>query len=166
MGAPLKNEDIVRELEHLQDQIVTTTRLVNHTPNMTKKQLESTRALKENKEIIVKPADKGSATVVMSLDSYVQEAERQLSNSKHYTPLAEYIAPIATSKISSVLHRIKRMGYISAKQLCYLDPPPETPRNRQLHLLPKIHKTRDKCPQNNKMPPGRPIVSDCGCESY
>ena len=60
--------------------------------------------------------------MVMSLDSYVQETERQLSNSKHYTTLAEYIAPIATSKISSVLHRIKRMGYISAKHTSgYLD---------------------------------------------
>ena len=57
------------------------------------------------------------------------------------------------------------MGYISGKQLLYLDPP-ETPRNRQLYLLPKIHKTRDKWPQKDKMPPGRPIVSDCGSESY
>ena len=160
---PLKNEEIVRELEHLQDQVMSTTRLVNHTPNMTKKQLESIRTLKENKEIIIKPADKGSAVVVMSLDNY--EAERQLSNSQHYTPLAESIAPIAAIKISSVLNRIKRMGYISGKQLLYLDPP-ETPRNTQLYLLPKIHKTRDKWPQNDKMPPGRPIVLDCGSESY
>ena len=144
---------------------MSTTRLVNHTPNMTKKQLESIRTLKENKEIIIKPADKGSAVVVMSLDNYVLEAERQLANSRHYTPLAESIAPIAAIKISSVLNRIKRMGYISGKQLLYLDSP-ETPRNRQLDMLPKIHKTRDKWPQNDKMPPGRPIVSDCGSESY
>ena len=56
---PLKNEEIVGELEHLQDQVMSTTRLVNHTPNMTKKQLESIRTLKENKDIIIKPADKG-----------------------------------------------------------------------------------------------------------
>ena len=44
--------------------------------------------------------------------------------------------------------------------------PPETPRNRQLHLLPKIQKTRDKWPQNNKLPLGRPIVLDCGSKYY
>ena len=35
-----------------------------------------------------------------------------------------------------------------------------------MYLLPKIHKPVDKWSISNKMPPGRPIVSDCGSESY
>ena len=35
-------------------------------------------------EIVIKPADKGSATVVMSHDDYVAEARRQLTREEHY----------------------------------------------------------------------------------
>ena len=38
----------------------------------------------ERSEIVIKPADKGSAMVVMSYDDYVKEAERQLGNSNYY----------------------------------------------------------------------------------
>ncbi|MGL5102271.1 MAG: GIY-YIG nuclease family protein [Plesiomonas sp.] len=41
----------------------------------------------------------------------------------------------------------------------------DEPRPRRFYLLPKIHKPRDKWPFED-MPPGRPIVADCGSESY
>lgn len=39
------------------------------------------------------------------------------------------------------------------------------PRPRRFYLLPKVHNPRNKWP-NPFMPPGRPIVSDCGSESH
>lgn len=39
------------------------------------------------------------------------------------------------------------------------------PRPRRFYLLPKIHKPKEVWP-TPYMPPGRPIVSDCGSESY
>ena len=33
-------------------------------------------------------------------------------------------------------------------------------------MLPKIHKDRNTWPNNNKTPPGRPIVSDCESDTY
>ena len=54
---------------------------------------------------------------------------------------------------------------ISEQQYDYLKPSPN-PRERRLYFLPKIHKDLDKWPVPNKMPPGRPIVSDCESESY
>jgi hypothetical protein len=39
---------------------------------------------KERNDIIIKPADKGSAVVVMDKTTYIQEAERQLSNCRFY----------------------------------------------------------------------------------
>ena len=36
---------------------------------------------------------------------------------------------------------------------------------RQFYLLPKIHKDRNKWP-NDRMPEGRRIVSDCGSETH
>lgn len=77
----------------------------------------------ENKEIIITQAGKGSATVVMPLDSYVQEDKRQLANTvvmplhsyvqedkrqlantRHYAPMEE----LAANKISSVLATLER----------------------------------------------------------
>ena len=38
-------------------------------------------------------ADKGSATVIMSKKNYIAEAERQLSNQKHYAKLDTPVYP-------------------------------------------------------------------------
>ena len=59
---------------------------------------------------------------------------------------------------------MKSEKFISKKQLHFLRAK-DTDRARTFYLLPKIHKPRDKWPQPN-MPEGRPIVSDCGSESY
>ena len=46
--------------------------------------LKSLRNRVQTGEIVIKPADKGSATVVMSHDDYVAEAMRQLIREEHY----------------------------------------------------------------------------------
>jgi len=38
-------------------------------------------------DIIMKPADKGSATVIMDRDAYIAEADKQLNNIRHYNRL-------------------------------------------------------------------------------
>ena len=78
----------------------------------------------------------------------------------HYTSLLEPVYPEASRKITVILQQLKQSDYITHKQLDYLTPPSE-PRHRQLYLLPKIHKSADKWPQKDLMPPGRPIISDC-----
>ena len=35
-----------------------------------------------------------------------------------------------------------------------------------MYLLPKIHKNRKVWPGQGKVPPGGPIIADCGSESY
>ena len=162
---PVKEDSIVTELDDLQNCIAVVSTPNNQGINMTKRQINAIKSLKENKDIIIKPADKGSATVVMSTNNYIGEANRQLANALHYAPANETIAPRTAAKLSSVLNTLQRKGYISRRQLNYLKPP-TAPRNRQLYLLPKIHKDPDKWPQKERMPPGRPIISDCGSESY
>ena len=57
------------------------------------------------------------------------------------------------------------MKVITDKQFRFLKSN-ESDRQRIFYLLPKIHKPKEKWPQANRMPEGRPIVSDCGSESY
>ena len=39
---------------------------------------------RNNKDIIIKPADKGGATVIQNTSDYITEAMRQLSNEEYY----------------------------------------------------------------------------------
>lgn len=56
-------------------------------------------------------------------------------------------------------------NYITDKQMLYLYGP-DTPRPRQFYLLPKIHKTPETWTIPSEVPCCRPIVSDCGSQSY
>ena len=48
---------------------------------------EALFSLRQRKDVVVKPADKGGAAVVRACDLYIQEAERQLSDSAYYQKL-------------------------------------------------------------------------------
>ena len=120
--------------------------------------------LKNNKNLIIKKADKGSATVIMDKASYLSEGHRQLGNPLHYKDISEPIYPHTALKITEILKTLLHLGHISQKQFKFLSPP-EEPRPRYFYMLPKIHKPRDSWIIPDKMPPGRPIVSDCNSVS-
>lgn len=139
-------------------------RLVNNKNNLSVDERKALAELKNNTEIVIKPADKGSATVVINRSDYVAEAYRQLHNTHYYEQLDHPIFQDNVPKINTVLQELYSLGYISEKQLKFLKAN-ESDRHRAFYLLPKIHKPVEKWP-NPKMPEGRPIVSDCGSESY
>ena len=49
--------------------------------------------LRKNRKIVIKPADKRSATVILSRGNYIREAHRQLNNRKYYKKLDRAIWP-------------------------------------------------------------------------
>ena len=139
-------------------------RLNSHKENLTRAETESLSRLKNNSSIVIKPADKGSATVIMNKSSYMAEAYRQLNNSKYYMRIKEPLLKLNISKINEILNRMLSEKFISYKQFEFLQAK-DSDRHRVFYLLPKIHKPREKWPRAD-MPEGRPIVSDCGSESY
>lgn len=132
--------------------------------NLNKNELASLNKLKNLTDVIIKPADKGSATVLMNRLDYISEAERQLNNNKYYIRLKEPIYHNNVKKIHSILLEMFEKKYISKEQLKYLSGPSDY-RPRVFYLLPKIHKKQSAWP-NPKMPEGRPIVSDVNSETY
>ena len=44
--------------------------------------------LRNNRIIVIKPADKGSATVILSRENCIREAHKQLNDPKYYMKLA------------------------------------------------------------------------------
>ena len=113
-----------------------------------RKALHSLRKRIAENEIVIKPADKGSATVVMSFEYYVQEAERQLSNTNHYHPLDCDPTPVFTREVNTLLLQMRERNAIDEATQKYLHSSNTCPA--RFYLLPKVHK-----PGN----PGRPIIS-------
>ena len=132
--------------------------------NLSTAERQALNKLKRNDSIIIKPADKGSATVVMDKEAYMAEAYRQLNNSNYYRKLDEPVYKENVPKLNKILQNLKNAGFITDKQVDFLRAS-ENDRARIFYLLPKIHKPREKWPRPD-MPEGRPIVSDCGSESY
>ena len=52
--------------------------------NLTKSEREVLKNLSEDKSIIIKPADKGSAVVVWDREDYIKEAPKQLNDQNVY----------------------------------------------------------------------------------
>ena len=55
--------------------------------NTTKEERKAMKTLRNNQNIVIKPADKGGAIVIMNKQDYIDEGLRQLSNKIHYKEL-------------------------------------------------------------------------------
>ena len=138
---------------------------LNEVDNLTKNERESLFNLRKNQNLIIKPADKGGATVLMDKTNYIVEAQKQLNDAKYYTKLLNPIYTKNVPKIRIILTDMLNQNFINREQYNYLIGP-EIINNRTFYLLPKIHKKPETWPQPGRMPPGRPIVSDVGSETY
>ena len=120
-------------------------------PNLPAAELSALNTLARRTDIVIKPADKGGATVVWERSLYVQECMRLLSDRNHYCTLNND----PTDEYQDTVKRTI-LDFIDKGEL-----PPQArkllvdePRCSVFYALPKIHK-----PEN----PGRPIVSTISC---
>lgn len=138
---------------------------VQESLNISSQEIRALQELKSNRNIVIKPADKGSAVVVLGRKQYVFEAERQLNNAQYYEKLEKPIYPQTIPMVASILEVLQKKKFINSKQKKYLLGDLE-PRERRFYILPKIHKDPGNWTVPHEIPPGRPIVSDCGSETY
>lgn len=135
------------------------------TPNLTSEEVVALKQLTDNKQIVIKPADKGSAVVIMDRDQYLWEGYRQLGDIKYYSRLDKPIYPDTITLVDKITQSMFDKKFINAKQQHYIRGTSE-PRARLFYMLPKIHKDPSKWSKPHEIPPGRPIVSDCSSETY
>lgn len=133
--------------------------------NISIEEIEALKELRRLKHIVIKPADKGSAIVIMSREQYVFEVERQLNDPNYYKKLIKPMYMETIPLVFNIINALKNKKFINGKQKQYLIGNSE-PRERRFYILPKIHKDPDKWTVPYEIPPGRPIVSDCGSETY
>ena len=134
-------------------------------PNLSSSETLAISQLQKNRNIVIKPADKGSAVVIMDREQYVLEAERQLTDPHYYLKLDHPIYLDTIKLVKDILDSLLRNKFINYKQHRFLIGQ-EEPKPRRFYILPKIHKDPSTWTVPFLIPPGRPIVSDCGSETY
>ena len=88
--------------------------------NLDREERTAIKTFKQNKDIIIKPADKGAVIVVMVKTDYIGEAERQLANQVHYKRLKEPVSPKSIPKINEFFESLANRRFIDTGQLSYL----------------------------------------------
>ncbi|KAJ8034954.1 hypothetical protein HOLleu_21996 [Holothuria leucospilota] len=144
------------------------------TDNLSKQERRALKELSHNKDLVIKPADKGGAVVLQTRENYIREAYRQLADGKFYSRQSSD----QTKQVMTKIHSLTRqLGKDTQEDIKLLLPP--NPNSGHFYLLPKWHKIysllenivsdSDKPINNsniislarkyNVIPPGRPIVS-------
>ena len=116
-------------------------------PNITKEMRDALKSLKEDESIMVLPADKGHASVLMDTDTYRAKMSTLIENGP-YQLLNKDPTDCLTHKLSEKLLTLKRSGYLP--EAVYNKIKPRRKQPPRIYGLPKIHKANV---------PLRPIVS-------
>lgn len=83
--------------------------------NLKTEEIHALKELKNAKHIVIKPADKGSAVVIMDREQYIFEVNRQLNDKNYYKKLEEPIFLKTIPIINDILIKLKKKKFINAK---------------------------------------------------
>ena len=106
--------------------------------NMTNAEFTAKKDLANDKSIIIKKADKGSAVVVQNHSDYINEGLRQLSDKNFYLETKTDLTAKHNVLVQTEVKRLISTKEISEKTGQHLFI--ENPRTSKLYLLPKIYK--------------------------
>ena len=120
--------------------------------NLTKLERKAIKQLRIRTDIVIKPVDKGSGTVIMDYNWYVNECLRQLNDVKFYKLQSKDLTNEIQKRLKEYINRLYNEDLIDEPTSKYLSSNSD-PQAGHFYILPKIHK------QGN---PGRPIISSNG----
>ena len=97
---------------------------VNHkVTNLTREEWEAFKNLKEDRSIIIKPADKGSCVVVWDREDYLAEGYMQLNDKSTYVEINNFKGKFLcdlTDKSNNFFKRLCKQKTITEKELKYI----------------------------------------------
>ena len=126
--------------------------------NLSSDEWKAIRFLADDRSIVIKKADKGSAVVVWDRVDYIKEAQKQLKDENVYKKVnfKDQNLSELVDKSNHFFRGLKTKGCITDKTLKYSTYQYKKACNLgKLNLLPKIHKRLSEVP-------GRPVISNCG----
>ncbi|CAJ0946009.1 unnamed protein product, partial [Ranitomeya imitator] len=118
--------------------------------NLSISERQALKSLQQDKDLIIKPADKGGAIVVMDKSLYKTQVHCQLSHSATYRTLPANPTSQTQRLIQATLDRFQHLGILDTMTRDFLTK--KHPITPVMYILPKIHK-------NLQNPHGRPIVA-------
>ena len=121
---------------------------------LTHQQSISLKSLQQNENIIILPADKGRATVVLDKEDYIKKCNEHLTSGP-YTKLKKDPTSSVVSKVTKKLIEVRDNNLIEQQKYFKLKPTGTQPP--RFYGLPKIHKDGT---------PMQPIVSYTGTPLY
>ena len=95
--------------------------------NLSKHERAALDRLSNNREIIIKPADKGGATVILNSVDYVKEAKCQLDNEIYYNKIENDLTSEHEQLINQCIDTLKNNGELEEEKQNFLNQ-----RNREL----------------------------------
>ena len=102
---------------------------------LTKEEREALKNLSQDKLIVIKEVEKGSAVVVWDINDYLQEADQQISDKDVYEEVTgEFISPLVNT-IKQCIAKSKRRGDVSQQTEDYFFV--ENPRIGRFYLITK-----------------------------
>ena len=130
-----------KPLEKLIDKITLTLSQIKSTtgrPNLPKDGMRLIHRLKNQHEVIINQADKGSTIVLLDRKTYV-EGHKHLADPETYTRLEHDITDKIKQTIETKLDNLYKSGLLTKRQyeFCY---PPESHRTSLMYFLIKLHK--------------------------
>nr|VZI38801.1 unnamed protein product [Spirometra erinaceieuropaei] len=131
--------------------------LMAHKPRevLSKVERNALRELKADKDLVIVPADKGRATMVLDRADYLQKAKGLLEDRQFYVPCATNPLKALTRKINATLLALENSGAITPTDRRMTRP--QDKALARFYGLPKVHKVGALL---------RPIVSLKGTPTY
>ena len=139
---------------------ITSIEISKQVDNLTSEERLALYELRNNKDIVIKKADKNSTVVVINRNDYIAEGLRQLSTD-HYVEIEKPDIISMHNMIQDTVHNMHRKGSLDKVTFGYLtNINTKELKLGRMYLLPKIHKMNLESSQSTiQMPTSRPIIS-------
>ena len=96
------------------------------------------KSLRNNSDIMIKLADKGSLIIFMDKSVYIQKGDRQLRNTHFYEKIYEDPTGGFLHRVNSHVHNMLEKGHMTEVNCKFLTT--DSVRSQLFYMLPKIHK--------------------------
>ena len=155
---PKGNPNLEMFLSKVEQDLFKTIETPTRYSNLSSDEWKAIRSLADDRNIVIKRADKGSAVVVWGKVDYIKKAQKQLKDENVYRKVnfKDQNLSELVDKSNHFFRGLKTKGCITDKNLKYFTYQYKKACNLgKLYLLPKIHKRLYEVP-------GRPVISNCG----
>ena len=129
-------DTVIDTMEAISSPEILQSHLPNNTNNLNHREISALKTLKSNSNIIIKEADKGSTTVIMNKQFYIDKMTLITNNPEHYTTSSSLEE---SNIITTIKNLLKAHGNLTKNEVSYLTNFISQPSN--LYGLPKIHKS-------------------------